>query len=126
MADILVGNHIDLLGLSLKKVGSVELVGQILVAVTTINSATYNLLVKDNLLHVNYTTTGQVAITLPTAQAVNGRAILVKDSGGNSSNNSITIGTEGSETIDGEATFIINSDYDVIRIYSDGTNWFLY
>ena len=36
----------------------------------------------------------------------------------------ITIATEGTETIDGQSTQTINTNYGVLRIYSDGTNWF--
>lgn len=98
-----------------------------LLNVTTINSATYDLLVSDNILNVIYTTTGAVtSLTLPTAQTTRGRSIIIKDSGGNASANNITIDTEGSELIDGLSTKVISVDYDSINLYSDGTDWFIY
>lgn len=94
---------------------------------TTVNAATYDLLATDYILNVAYTTTGAVtSLTLPTAQCVAGRAIVIKDTGGLSGTNNITIDTEGSETIDGDETAVINSDYSSINLYSDGSNWFIY
>jgi len=94
---------------------------------TIVNAATYDVLTSDLLLHVTYTTTGAVtSLTLPTAQVVQGRELIVKDAGGNAGTNNITVDTEGSETIDGAATAVINGNYDAARFYSDGTNWFVY
>ena len=103
-----------------------RLIGGQNVSVTTVNAATYDLLETDYILNVTYTATGAVtSLTLPTAQVLAGRIIWVKDAGGNASANNITIDTEGAETIDGNAQFILNSDYEEIAIYSDGSNWFL-
>jgi hypothetical protein len=100
--------------------------GGVSLNVTTVNSATYDLLVTDTILHVTYTGTGAVtSLTLPTAQTTNGRFIRVKDAGGSASINNITIDTEGSETIDGEDTFEISTDYQDVALYSDGSNWYL-
>ena len=94
---------------------------------TTVNSATYDLLVTDYILNVTYTSTGAVtSLTLPTAQVVKGRIVIIKDSGGTAGTNNITIDTEGAETIDGAATAVISSNYTSINLYSDGTNWFIY
>lgn len=96
------------------------------VGVTTVNAATYDLLVTDYILHVTYTGTGAVtSLTLPSAQVVSGRVIHIKDAGGNAGTNNITIDTEGSETIDGSATAVINSNYSAYSLYSDGSNWFV-
>lgn len=42
-----------------------------------------------------------------------------------SATNNITIDTEGGETIDGLATFVIADDYKCLSLYSDGSNWFV-
>ena len=94
--------------------------------VTTVNAATYDLLETDYILHVTYTATGAVtSLTLPTAQVIKGRMVIIKDAGGLSGTNNITIDTEGSETIDGAATLVINGNYNAVTIYCDGTNWFI-
>ena len=93
------------------------------VHITTVNAATYDLLVTDYILHVVYTATGSVAIDLPTAQCVAGRIFSVKDAGYNAGVNSITLDTEGAEKINNADTYIINASGDAIDVYSDGTNW---
>ena len=95
------------------------------VVVVAVEAATYSLLATDYILAVSYTTTGTVAITIPTDQCVSGRIIEIKDSGGNANTNNITI-TPQAETIDGDATSIISTNYNSVSLYSDGSNWFIY
>jgi len=103
-----------------------EKVGKI-VNLTTVNAATYELLLTDYIVHVTYTATAAVtSLTLPTVQLVEGRVIVIKDAGGNANANNITINTQGAETIDGQNTLVINSDYGSVNLYSDGSNWFVY
>ena len=99
--------------------------------VTTVSAATYDLLVDDKILHVTYTTTGAVtSLTLPTAQCDDasdyGRVITIKDAAGNSNTNNITVDTEGSETIDGAATLVLDVDYVSYDLYCENDDWFLY
>jgi hypothetical protein len=94
--------------------------------ITTVNAATYDLLVTDDILNVTYTGTAAVtSLTLPAAQVVAGRTIVIKDAGGKSATNNITIDTEGAEKIDGADTLVLNDDYEAVSIYSDGSNWFV-
>jgi len=93
--------------------------------VTTVNSATYSLSSSDDIINVTYTSTGATSITLPSAQVVEGRTIVIKDASGNANTNNIIVNTEGSEIIDGSATLVINIDYGSATIYSDGNNWFI-
>ncbi len=68
---------------------------------------------------------GVVTITLPTAQAVlEGRPYVIKDESGAAAANNITVDTQGAELIDGAATDTINSNFQSIGYYSNGTNWF--
>ncbi len=96
------------------------------ISVTTVNAATYDLLTTDYILNVTYTSTGAVtSLTLPTAQVISGRMIIIKDAAGNAATNTITIDTEGGQNIDGASTYVMNGNYDAISLYSDGTNWFV-
>ena len=70
------------------------------------------------------TSAGTYTITLPTASVVKGRAFIIKDEDGNAATNNITVATEGSETIDGAATYVLTSNYESVGLYSYGTNWF--
>ena len=93
--------------------------------VTTVNVATYDLLATDYILNCTYTATAAItSLTLPTAQCIAGRVICIKDAGGGAGTKNITIDTEGSEKIDGADTKTINTNYDKVWLYSDGSNWF--
>lgn len=70
------------------------------------------------------TSGGAVTITLASSDADAGKIVIIKDEGGASGTDAITIATEGSETIDGSASTSISTNYGVVRLYSDGTNWF--
>ena len=95
--------------------------------ITIVNVATYDLLITDHFLHVTYTATGAVTITLPTPPTIKKRRIVIKDAGGLAGTNNITIVTEGvGEKIDGEDTIIIDSNYSAISLYSKGGNWYIY
>ena len=51
--------------------------------------------------------------------------LVVKDVTGSAATNNITITTPGAETIDGAATYVINSNYASVTIVADGTNYFV-
>lgn len=68
---------------------------------------------------------GSVTLTIATSSLENGKEIVFKDTTGSSSTNNIIVDTEGSETIDGQTSFTIASNYTSISLISDGTNWFI-
>jgi hypothetical protein len=101
--------------------------GGIVHNVTTVADSVYTTEISDTFIHVTYTATGAVTVTLSTECAnVEGLPLHIKDAGGNAGTNNITIDTEGSETIDGSATVTISSNDDSVSLYSDGSNWFIY
>lgn len=110
--------------------GGIRLDSSVDFNVTTVNSATYDLLASDNILHVTYSSTSAVtSLTLPTAHCNDsndyGRIITIKDAGGNAGTNNITVDTQGSETIDGSATVVLNADYVSIDLYCEDDDWFI-
>ncbi len=106
--------------------GNTDIGGGNIRNVTTVNAATYDLLVTDFILNVTYTDTGTVAIDLKTAQAVEGRIIHIKDADFNAGANNITITTEGAEKIDEQDTYVISANGNAVSFYSDGSHWFIY
>ena len=65
-------------------------------------------------------------ITLTTASVADGRTYIIKDESGAAGTNNITIATQAAQTIDGASTVVITVDHGVLRVYSDGTNWFTF
>lgn len=66
-----------------------------------------------------------LTLTVSTSSIEAGKELIIKDSTGSSATNSIVVQTEGSETIDGQSSFTISSNYTSITIVSDGSNWFI-
>lgn len=62
-------------------------------------------------------------ITLPAAASVTRREYVVKKISTNSA--TVTIDPNGSELIDGAATYTLNSSYVSIKLKSDGTSWYI-
>lgn len=95
--------------------------------ITTVSTATYTILSTDanKVLHVTRTATGVCTITFPTALIADGFRFSIKDTG-NAQTFNITLDTQGAETIDGAATFVLNTNYEAINVYCDGTNLFIY
>lgn len=93
---------------------------------TVVSGATHSVDKGDFLLHVTRTGTGTCTIDLQTAGISDGRVLIVKDAGGGAASYNITITTQGSETIDGSSTFVMDVAYEAILLYSDGSNWFVF
>lgn len=82
----------------------------------------YTVLGTDQYLSCNVSA-GVLTIDLPDAPAT-GRVFSIKDSGGNSNVNNITVTTTGGTvTIDGATTFVINSIYEAIDVIFNGTSY---
>jgi hypothetical protein len=69
--------------------------------------------------------TSSITITLPYASALSsGQTFTIKDESGTSGTNIINVVRQGTDTIDGEASFIIESPYGAVNLYSNGSNKF--
>lgn len=66
---------------------------------------------------------GDIDLTLPTAVDNEGITFIIKKV--DSTTNSIIVTPESGETIDGNSTIEINSQWDTLTIQSDGTNWII-
>jgi hypothetical protein len=102
---------------SIAPVSSLEVAGSYGQKVTTITTnltldASHNTVVCNN---------GSTAIivTLPTASSCTGRVYIIKRNA--ASTNTVTIA--GAPTIDGAASFVLNSANQVIQVFSDGSEW---
>lgn len=72
------------------------------------------------------TSQGAFTVTLPnTALAGPGKTVTIKDESGQASLNNITVTGFGGQTIDGQPSVSISFDRDYLKVYTDGTNWFI-
>jgi hypothetical protein len=64
-------------------------------------------------------TSGTITINLPTATRV-GQVFEIKNVG---ATNAVTVDPNGTETIDGETTVALDTQFQTLTLVSDGTNW---
>lgn len=81
-------------------------------------SANYSILATDGTINV---TANSPTITLPTAIGVSGKIYRVKNSG----TGTVTIATSLTQLIDGSSTKIINTQYSMFALQSNGANWMI-
>ncbi len=78
----------------------------------------------DRLIGVANTGAPVTVNLLAIAELPAGDTITIKDESGGAAANNITV-TPASETIDGNATHVINTNFGHVTLYSDGTNYFI-
>ena len=78
---------------------------------------------EHNLIRVDSTSTA-FTLTLGSNLATSQDFFMViKDIGANAGTNNIIIATEGSETIDGSSTYVLNTNREAISLMNDLTNY---
>lgn len=55
-----------------------------------------------------------------------GKTYIIKDEAGGAATTTITVRSEGEETIDGASTSTLTTNYQAKSFYTDGANWFTY
>jgi hypothetical protein len=105
--------------------GTTSLTGSLTLGRKTVSDAPYTVLITDYLIAYTSLTAGRT-VTLPTAVGVISQVYIIKDESGGAATNNISIATSSSKTIDGASTKVINTNYGVARVYSNGSNWFTY
>lgn len=88
---------------------------------TVVRNANYTANAFDDLALVD-ATSASFTIILPTAVGMNGNTLRFKRTDSVSAN-TVTIDANGSETINGSATFVMIAQDQEIEIMSDGSNW---
>lgn len=69
------------------------------------------------------TSGGNRIITLPTAAGIAGRIYTIKRITAGA--NTLTVDANGAQTIDGALTVLLPTQWDVVRVQSDGANWLI-
>lgn len=90
---------------------------------TTVSDAAYTILATDYLISYITLTAGR-AVTLPAPSTTNqGKEFLIKDEVGTAGTSNLTV-TPASGTIDGAANKVINTNFGILRVYCNATNYF--
>jgi hypothetical protein len=102
---------------------ALTLLGQQLYGTTSVTGATYVPASNDALLLVNRA--GTVAINLPSASSRAGYPLTIKDISGAAQANNITINRNGSDTIEGLTSLIINAAWGAYRLIPVSGGWII-
>jgi hypothetical protein len=86
----------------------------------TSQSSNYNLSSADLVCLAN-ASGGPIDITLPTAVGITGKIYIIKKT--DSSANNVGVMTTSSQTIDGNLSYLLTTQYQSIELLSDGANW---
>ena len=90
---------------------------------TEVTTVTYTVATSDYYVGTNYTGSGGSTLTLPSAGTMNsGQTIIIKDESGQAATYNIVINAASGETIDGQSSQTIESNYGAISLYSDGVD----
>jgi hypothetical protein len=72
-----------------------------------------------------FTGTTATTVTLPTAATCAGRIYWIKNASTTAPVPALTIATTGGQTIDGNANWLMDEPYEIVRVVSDGSNWYV-
>lgn len=83
----------------------------------------YSISTADYYIACNHT--ASITITLPRATSLaSGQTFIIKDESGQANSYNITVVRQGSDTIDGETNFVIESPFGAVNLYSNGSDKF--
>lgn len=83
--------------------------------------------ITDNELFIAVTTNGTGGIlNLPSVSGAPGNILFILDETGTAFNDPITVKVNGSDTIDGDASLVINGNYGFVMLYNDeSSSWYV-
>ena len=124
--DIIIEENLDVAG-NVDIVGDLNFGGEFIITRSDFNNDNISTTLSNEVIIAVTNTDIPRTVTLPSPNLNdNGKIIIIKDESGQAGINNITIETSANETIDGESTKLINTNYGVIRLYSNGENWFIF
>lgn len=89
---------------------------------TAVSSSTYNISSSADYILGCDPTSNAITVTLPDVTWA-AQVYIVKDETGHAAAHNITVATSGGQTIDGASSVTISTNYGVVRVYSNGSNW---
>lgn len=102
---------------------ALTLLGEQLYNTTSVIASPYVPVATDAFLLVNFA--GAVAINLPSAASRGGFPLAIKDISGAAHTNNITINRDGTDTIEGATSIVIDADWGGWHLYPVTGGWVL-
>ena len=100
--------------------------GSVIMNRTVVSATTFNAASSSHFIAVQTTTIGEAStINLPAASTLrDGQSFVIKDEQGSANSNNINIVANGSNTIDGQDSVVIESPFGAINLYTNGSDKF--
>ena len=98
----------------LQVAGSVSTAERTVTGSVTLDIADYTLFMNNS---------AAATVSLPTAVGINGRIYIVKKISATGGGRQVTVDGNGTETIDGALTVMLNTANEFVTVQSDGSNW---
>lgn len=95
--------------------------GNISNTIVDVISTPYSVLAADTYILVNVSTESVINLTAGSAHIR--KILIIKDKSGNAGSYNITINSNGSETIDGNSSLILATNYASVTLLFSGTEW---
>jgi len=127
-ANILTITRTSLVGVNeVSPTATLDVNGGLAIGKDRVISGTSNISLEDDYFLLCDTSGGPTTFTIQNIHNTARRSFIIKDMSGNAQTNNITINTEnGDFLIDGVATQIISANKGAIRVYGDGTEFFVW
>ena len=94
------------------------------IGLTTASAPNTGLSISDFFVVIPSVATAKT-VTLPRAESAGiGKVYIIKDISGSASATTITISPQTGETINGDTSTSINTNYGFVGLFTDGNNWF--
>lgn len=112
-------------GVQITNGSSIVSSGSGVLSLNVVASYPYTVLTSDAQAVLGIQTAGGArALTLPAASTA--MTVYIKDVEGSAQSNNITVTADGSDTIDGSATYVIDANYASVGLISDGVaSWYV-
>lgn len=88
----------------------------------TVTAGSHSLTEDDNVIFAN-AASGGVTVDVYNTSSNAGAVVTIKKI--DTSNNVVTITTEGGDTIDGQAELYLQNPYDSVTLVTDASNWYV-
>lgn len=95
-----------------------------LLAKVTVSTTNITVGATDTVVAITDTSAART-VTLPAVSGNTGRVLVIKDATGGAATNNITVDGNAAETIDGAATYVINTNYGSVTLVGDVSGWFV-
>ena len=89
---------------------------------TAVSTSTYSISSEDDIVAITVAQNTTLTLPSPSSRVVGEIIYIVKEVPGTTS---VTLNPSNNELISGQASYTFSSEYGTLKVYTNGTNWFV-